>query len=87
MARHASHGVTPLTPTLTLTLTLTLPLTLALTLTLTRQEGDNLLYLFHRWRGTPGKEDLSLEGACEASLACSTCHVIVDSDHFDLLPE
>ena len=26
-------------------------------------------------------------GACEASLACSTCHVIVESDHFDALPE
>jgi hypothetical protein len=30
---------------------------------------------------------LFLEGACEASLACSTCHVIVDADSFDLLPE
>jgi ferredoxin len=37
--------------------------------------GDNLLYLFHRWRRS--NPDLALEGACEASLACSTCHVIV----------
>ncbi len=25
------------------------------------------------------KHGLDLEGACEASLACSTCHVVVDS--------
>ena len=37
--------------------------------------GDNLLYLSHRLRKTA--EKLALEGACEASLACSTCHVIV----------
>ena len=33
-------------------------------------EGDNLLRLAQR-------HDIPLEGACEASLACSTCHVIV----------
>lgn len=26
-------------------------------------------------------------GACEASLACSTCHVYVDLDYYDLLQE
>lgn len=26
-------------------------------------------------------------GACEASLACSTCHVYVDDSYTDLLPE
>ena len=26
-------------------------------------------------------------GACEASLACSTCHVYVKEDYFDQLPE
>jgi len=26
-------------------------------------------------------------GACEASLACSTCHVILSEKHFDMLPE
>ena len=31
--------------------------------------------------------DIDLEGACEGSLACSTCHVIVDSAFFDKLPE
>jgi ferredoxin len=27
-----------------------------------------------------------LEGACEGVMACSTCHVIVDADDFELLP-
>ena len=27
-----------------------------------------------------------LEGACEGVMACSTCHVIVSADDFDLLP-
>ena len=26
-------------------------------------------------------------GACEASLACTTCHVYVNDDNFDQLPE
>ena len=30
---------------------------------------------------------ISLEGACEGSLACSTCHVIVDKEYFESLPE
>lgn len=33
------------------------------------------------------KNDVSLEGACEGSLACSTCHVIVDPAFYDMLPE
>lgn len=32
------------------------------------------------------KHDLDLEGACEGSLACSTCHVICDKEWFDALP-
>ncbi len=31
------------------------------------------------------KNDIPLEGACEGSLACSTCHVIVDEQYFDML--
>ena len=32
--------------------------------------------------------DVELEGACEGSLACSTCHVVVeDQNVFDKLPE
>jgi 2Fe-2S ferredoxin len=29
--------------------------------------------------------DIDLEGACEGSLACSTCHVIVDKKFYDKL--
>jgi|TARA_Y100000389_G_scaffold5827_2_gene5585 2Fe-2S ferredoxin len=31
--------------------------------------------------------DIDLEGACEGSLACSTCHVIVDDAYFNKLSE
>jgi 2Fe-2S ferredoxin len=31
--------------------------------------------------------DIDLEGACEGSLACSTCHVIVDKNFYNLLKE
>ena len=42
--------------------------------------GDHLLEVAHR-------NDVDLEGACEASLACSTCHVIMPSEVFDQLEE
>lgn len=43
--------------------------------------GSNLLEVAH-------KEDIDLEGACEGSLACSTCHLIVeDQAYFDKMPE
>lgn len=42
--------------------------------------GDNALYLAHRY-------GIELEGACEASLACSTCHVYVKSEYLDKLTE
>jgi 2Fe-2S ferredoxin len=35
------------------------------------QNGISVLEIAHRF-------DVPLEGACEGSLACSTCHVIVD---------
>src|SRR5437899_4311859 len=31
--------------------------------------------------------DIDIEGACEGSLACSTCHVIVDTEWYDLLKD
>ena len=31
--------------------------------------------------------DIDLEGACEGSLACSTCHVVVDPEWYDQLHE
>ena len=40
--------------------------------------GDTLLEI--AWR-----HDLDMEGACEGSMACSTCHVIVDEHWFDRL--
>lgn len=42
--------------------------------------GQNLLRLAQ-------KHDVELEGACECSIACSTCHVVVDDEYYDLLPE
>ncbi|NBV06711.1 MAG: 2Fe-2S ferredoxin [Proteobacteria bacterium] len=31
--------------------------------------------------------NIDLEGACEGSLACSTCHVVVDKNFYNLLSE
>ncbi len=31
------------------------------------------------------KHGVDIEGACEGSLACSTCHVIVDQEWYELL--
>lgn len=31
--------------------------------------------------------DIDIEGACEGSLACSTCHVIIEPDWYDLLQD
>jgi ferredoxin len=42
--------------------------------------GENLLEVAHRLH-------LPLEGACEGSIACSTCHCIFDDDLYDELPE
>ena len=41
--------------------------------------GENLLYLAHR-------HDIDMEGACDASLACTTCHVYVQPEFFHRLP-
>jgi ferredoxin, 2Fe-2S len=42
--------------------------------------GLSVLEIAHR-------NDIDLEGACEGSLACSTCHVIIDPEWYDLLEE
>jgi ferredoxin len=42
-------------------------------------EGENLVHLAHA-------NNVELEGACECSLACSTCHVILPPAVFDALP-
>jgi ferredoxin len=39
-----------------------------------------LLFLTFRY-------DIEIEGACEASLACCTCHVYVDDAFYNKLPE
>lgn len=33
------------------------------------------------------QHNIDLEGACEGSLACSTCHVIVDPEDYDRLQQ
>lgn len=33
------------------------------------------------------KHGVDIEGACEGSLACSTCHVIVEPEWYELLPD
>ena len=33
------------------------------------------------------RHDIDIEGACEGSLACSTCHVIVDPEWYEALQE
>ena len=42
--------------------------------------GLSVLEIAHR-------NGIDLEGACEGSLACSTCHVIIDPEWYDLLKE
>jgi len=41
--------------------------------------GKNVLEIAHKF-------EVDLEGACDASLACSTCHVILEPKTFDKLP-
>ncbi|KAF2265273.1 ferredoxin [Lojkania enalia] len=43
-------------------------------------DGDNLLDIAQHY-------GLEMEGACGGSCACSTCHVIVESDHYDKMEE
>ncbi|KAI8924547.1 putative YAH1-ferredoxin of the mitochondrial matrix [Entophlyctis helioformis] len=49
-------------------------------ITVEAKEGTNLLDLAHY-------KNIDLEGACEGSLACSTCHVIVDPEFYSKLEE
>ncbi|KAJ3841967.1 ferredoxin [Lentinula raphanica] len=48
--------------------------------TVEANEGDDILSIAH-------EHDIDLEGACEGSVACSTCHVILTPEYYDLLPE
>lgn len=42
--------------------------------------GLSVLEIAHR-------NNIDIEGACEGSLACSTCHVIVEAEDFERLPD
>ena len=42
--------------------------------------GLSVLEIAHR-------NDIDIEGACDGSLACSTCHVIVEADWFERLED
>ncbi len=42
--------------------------------------GLSVLEIAHR-------NEVDIEGACEGSLACSTCHVVIDKAWYDRLPE
>ena len=44
------------------------------------ENGLSLLEVAH-------KNGVALEGACEGSLACSTCHIIMEKKFFDQLPD
>ena len=48
--------------------------------TIDAENGLSLLEVAHN-------NGIDLEGACEGSLACSTCHIIVEKNFFDNLPE
>lgn len=48
--------------------------------TVEANEGDDILSIAHEY-------DIDLEGACERSIACSTCHVILDEDVYYQLDE
>ncbi|ORX92335.1 ferredoxin [Basidiobolus meristosporus CBS 931.73] len=43
-------------------------------------EGDNIMEIAHQ-------NHIDLEGACEGSLACSTCHVILPDEFYEKLEE
>jgi 2Fe-2S ferredoxin len=47
--------------------------------TIDSMKGLSILEVAHQ-------NKVDLEGACEGSLACSTCHIIVDKEWFDRLP-
>ncbi|MDE1903783.1 MAG: ferredoxin family 2Fe-2S iron-sulfur cluster binding protein [Alphaproteobacteria bacterium] len=42
--------------------------------------GLSVLEIAHR-------NDVDIEGACEGSLACSTCHIVVEPEWYELLKD
>ena len=70
--------------------------------TIEGNEGDNILDLAHEYDidlegpyATNPLQPTKIEpetdnfatGACEGSVACSTCHVILSEEHYDKLPQ
>ena len=49
-------------------------------ITITEDKELSILEIAH-------KNDISLEGACEGSLACSTCHIIIESKWYNKLDQ
>ncbi len=43
------------------------------------RSGQSLLEVAHQY-------DVDIEGACEGSMACSTCHLLIDPAWYDRLP-
>ena len=43
------------------------------------EEGQSLLDVAHKY-------DINLEGACEGSMACSTCHLYIDETFLKQIP-
>lgn len=46
----------------------------------TARAGESVLQIAH-------DNDVDIEGACEGSMACSTCHVVVDKAFYSRLPK
>lgn len=65
--------------------------------TIEANEGDDILSLAHEWdidlEGTSLSRTFCFVlfqytlGACEGSIACSTCHIILPPEQYDHLPE
>ncbi|RIB20555.1 ferredoxin [Gigaspora rosea] len=49
--------------------------------TIIANKGESIMDISHT------HDDIELECACEGSLACSTCHVIVDPEYYKKLEE
>ncbi len=45
----------------------------------TAKPGESVLEIAH-------DNDVDIEGACEGSMACSTCHVVIDKAFYGRLP-
>jgi len=44
------------------------------------KNGQSVLEIAH-------EHDLDIEGACGGECACSTCHVVLEQENFDAMPE